>query len=268
MPDSLKVYNQKLKSSKANTYKLYTFKRRTDYYLLLLHNDFKNAILRIRDMQNDEGYKFDGHDLQNLSYAFYKDGQLDSAELIINSLLAKPTQRNHPEIKYQLYKVLGEIAEQRGDHKTASANFKLSLQQSEYNMNRLTQVDNISSLIKVDELEGYYTQKSENYKRQRLWLIVAIVFALMTILVIAMFYRTIRQKRHYEKLLYTTKKAELAFINSHDVRKHLTNILGLIDVIRHSDNKSKEYMQAEDHLFRSAEELDKAIKNISQKLDD
>jgi signal transduction histidine kinase len=90
----------------------------------------------------------------------------------------------------------------------------------------------------------------------------------MTVLVIAMFYRTIRQKRHYEKLLYTTQKEELSYINSHDVRKHLTNILGLIEVLRHGENKGKEYIHAENHLFHSARELDKAIKNISKKLDD
>jgi hypothetical protein len=267
-PDSLKVYNEKLKKSKANTYKLYTYKNRTDYYLYLLHHDYKKAIDLIHAMQKDEGYKFDDHDLQNLSDAYYKNGQLDSAKFIINQLLAKPSGINHPEIKYHLYDVLGQIAEAQGDYKSAAGNFKLSLQQSKYNMNRLTQVDNISSLIKVDEIEGYYSQKDEGYERERVWLIVAVVFALMTILVIAMFYRTIRQKRHYEKLLFTAKKQELSFINSHDVRKHLTNILGLIEVLRHSENKGKEYIDAEDHLFHSAQELDKAIKNISKKLDD
>ncbi|MFI5138245.1 MAG: hypothetical protein ACHQIM_10495, partial [Sphingobacteriales bacterium] len=264
----LLVYNKKLKKSKANTYKLYTYKNRTDYYLYLLHHDYKNAIKLIHAMQNDEGNKFDENDRRNLSDAFYKDGQLDSAKFIINQLLSEPSASNHPEFKYHLYEVLGEIAEQQGDYKSSSGYFKLSLQQSKDNMNRLTQVDNISSLIKVDEIEGLYAQKKESYEKERWWLILAVVCALLAILVIAMFYRAIRQKRHYERLLFRAKKNELAFINSHDVRKHLTNILGLIDVVRHGKDKEKQYFEVEDHLFCSAEGLDKAIKNISEKLDD
>jgi signal transduction histidine kinase len=93
------------------------------------------------------------------------------------------------------------------------------------------------------------------------------VVAVLAIAVIAMFYRNTKQKRHYEKLLFAAKKEELAYINSHDIRRHLTNILGIIDVVQHSEHKEKEYLQAEEYLFRSAEELDRAIKNISEKLD-
>lgn len=266
-PDSLLVYNQKLKQSKANTYKLYTFKNRTTYYLYLLRHDYKSAINLISTMQKDKAYMFDDHDLQNLSDAYYSNGQLDSAKLIINQLLSNPSQANHPEIKGHLYNVLGEIAHQQNDYKAASNNFKFALQQYADNMNRLTQVNNISSLIKADEIEGYYSQKSKTYKRERMGLIITVVFALLVILVITMFYRTIKQKRHYEKLFFTAKKEELSFINSHEVRKHLTNILGIIEVIKHGENKEKEYFEAEEHLFNSAGELDKAIKNISEKLD-
>lgn len=267
-PDSLMAYNEKLKKSKANTYKLYTYKNRTDYYLYLLNHNYKKAIDLIHTVQNDEGYKFDDQDLQNLSDAYYKNGQPDSARLIVNKLLSKPSEINHPEIKYHLYDVLGEIAERQNNYLLASGYFKLSLQQSEDNMNRLTQVDNISSLIKSDDIVGHYSQINESYEKERLWLIFAIILALLIILIIGMFYRTIKQKRHYEKLLFTAKKEELSFINSHDVRKHVTNILGLIDVIRLSDDKEKEFHQTENYLFSSARELDKSIKNISEKLDD
>jgi len=267
MPDSLLVYNEALQNSSANTYKLYTYKKRTDYYLLLLHHDYNRAISAIHALQNDEPYKFDDRDLQNLSEAFYMNNQPDSAKRIINQLLLKPYTVNHPEIKYHLYDVLGKIAEKQNDYKSSSAYFKLSLQQSGEVMNRLTRVDNISSLIKVDEMEGYYSQKSETYEKERLWLIFAVILAILVILVIAMFYRTIKQKRHYEKLLFISQKRELSFLNSHDVRKHLTNILGLIEVIKDSKNKEQEYFEVEDHLFSSACELDKAIKNISEKLD-
>jgi tetratricopeptide (TPR) repeat protein len=266
--DSLKFYNEKLKTSKANTYKLYTYKKRTDYYLSLLHSDYKKAINLIHAMQNDEGLKTDDEELRNLSDAYYKNGQPDSAELIIHALLSSPSQANHPENKYHFYQVLGDIAGQRGDYKSAADYFKLSLQQSAINMNRLTQVGNISSLIKTDEVEEHYLQKSKTYSRERIWLIIIILLALVTIFVVTMFYRTVKQKRHYENLLFQTKKEELAFINSHDVRKYLTNILGLIEVIKLSEKPEEQYLQVEDWLYSSSQQLDEAIKNISQKLSD
>jgi hypothetical protein len=267
-PDSLKKYHDKLNAIKGNIYELYTYQKRTAYYLYLLQYDFKNAIKLIKAMQRDTLYKYNDQDQQNLADAYFNGGQPDSAITIINELLDQPLEINHPEIKYHLYKVLGQIAEGRKDHKLAGYNFKLSLEQSEDVINRLTQVGNISSQIKIDEIEGSFMQKDESYKRERIWLIFAVVVALLIIVIITMFYRSAKQKRHYEKLLFTTQKKELAFINSHEVRRHLSNILGIIDVIKNSDNNEKEYKQFEDHLFCSVESMDKAIKSISAKLDE
>lgn len=265
--DSLMFYNEKLKKSTAISYKLYTYKNRTDYYVYMLRHDYKRAIKVIHAMRNDSGYIFDEGDLQTLSDAFYKDGEIDSAKTIINRLLFLPSAVNHPEITDHLYAVLGKIAEKGHDYKLGYGYFKLSMQQAEINRLRLTQVGNISALIKADDIEGYYSQKNATYRRERIWLIIAIVLAILMIIVITMLYRAILQKRHYEQLLFTAKKEELSFINSHDVRKHLTNILGLIIVIKQSEDKNRAYQEAEDHLFTAAQQLDQAIKNISEKLD-
>lgn len=263
--DSLGLYNAKLKKSAAIANKLFTYQNRTGYYLFLLNHDYKRAIDSIRAMQVNKRFDFNDRDLQNLADAYFMNGQTDSAKLITDRLLTKPSQANHPEIKYHLYNLLGKIAEQRGDYKAAAANFKLSLQQSEDNMGRITQVNDISSLIKVDELENYYLQKDEIYQRERIALILAIIFILLIVLVIATFYRTVKQKRRYEKLLFIAKKQELAFINSHEVRKHLTNVMGLVEVMCTCSNKDDQ--QAREYLFKSAQNLDKAIKNIAEKID-
>jgi len=267
-PDSLKHYHDKLMAIKGNIYKLYTYQKRTEYYLDILKYDFKRAITRIKSLQQDSLYKYIDQDQQNLADAYYNGGQPDSAITIIKELLEQPLEVNHPEIKYHLYKVLGQIAQGRGDHNLAAANFKLSLEQAEDIINRLTQVGNISSQIKIDEIEGSYLQKDEAYKKERIWLTFVVVVALFVIILIAVFYRSAKQKRHYEKLLYTTQKEELAFINSHEVRKHLSNIMGIIDVIKNSDDRVKEYKLFEDHLLASAQYMDDAIKNISAKLDE
>lgn len=263
--DSLKIYNAKLRKSKAATNKIFTYQNRTGYYLFLLNHQYKQAIGLIRAMQLNGHFDFNDRDFANLSYAYYMDGQIDSAKSVTDHLLSDPAQANHPEIKYHLYSLLAKIAEQRGHDKVASANYKLSLQQAENNMGRITRVNDISSLIKVDELENYYLQKDETYQRQRVVLILAIVFALLVALVITVFYRSVRQKRHYEMLLFSAKKQELAFINSHDVRKHLSNIMGLVDIMCADKNKDNE--RTKQYLFNSAQNLDKAIKNIAEKID-
>ncbi|WP_179413939.1 hypothetical protein HDF19_17745 [Mucilaginibacter sp. E4BP6] len=266
--DSLTKYNKSLKDARSGTNKLYTFRNRTSYYLDLLQHNYKDAIKHIKILQKDTLYQFDNFDKINLADAYYYVGNPDSAKNIIEQLLAGETQNNHSEIKSHLYDVLGKISEAKQDYKTAASNFKLAFQQSENSVNKLTQVGNISSQIKIDEMEDAYLQKETGYQKEQLWLILIVILAVFIIIIVALSYKSIKQKRRYESLLYKTKKQELSFLNSHDVRKHLTNILGIIHVLQHSENKKKEYLQVEDRLFYSAEKLDESIKNISNKLDE
>ena len=144
----------------------------------------------------------------------------------------------------------------------------MALEQAKDNVSKLIKVGDISSRMKIDEIQADYFKKDKLYRQERVLLIFIIIVALFIIAIVVMFYRNAKQKRHYEKLLFAAKKEELAYINSHDIRRHLTNILGIIDVIKHSDNKEKEYQNFEKHLLYSAEQLDQSIKNISEKLDE
>jgi hypothetical protein len=265
--DSLKKYRAILHDGKRGEYKLYIFKHRTNYFLLLLQRKYDKAIKLIRTLQKDTRYWYGDMDDLYLADAYYNAGIIDSAKAVIQRQLIKPSLNNHPEIKYHLYDVLGELALQENNPEQAAGNYKMALQQLEEQVNRLTQVGDISSQMRIDEMQAPYIRKEEAYKRQRLWLVFTLVVSLLSIAIGTMLYRNIKQKRYYEKLLYTAKKEELAFINSHEVRRHLSNILGLIYLLKHSKNKEDDYHQAEVHLQSAAEDLDEAIKNISQKLD-
>lgn len=267
-PDSLRKYNAELRSSPNKTYKLYTYIKRTDYYVNLLNHDYAHAINLIRSLAVDRMYKYDNLDRQNLADAYFNADKADSAKYIIGQLLLDKGLVNHPEIKYHLYEILGQIAEKQNAPLQAAYNFKMALLLSKDNINKLIKVGDISSRMKVGDMENIYTQQEGIYKRERQWLIFTIVVALLVIAVIAMFYRNTKQKRHYERLLFVAKKQEISFINSHEIRRHLSNILGIIEIMKKSDNKAKEYHEAEEHLFYSAEKLDDAIKNISEKLDE
>lgn len=267
-PDSLKVYCDKLQKSNAHYYKLFTFQNRAISYLYLLKHEYLKAIKHINSIKKNSAYKFDNRDVQNLADAYFKNNQPDSASFYVDQLLADPADANRPDIKLHLYDMLGQIAEKKNDYFKAELNFKTGLKQAEVYNYRLTQIGNVSSLIKIDEIENANDQKDEEFEKERSWLIISVLLALFTIVVIAVIYRNVKQKRHYENLFYNKTKKELAFINSHEVRKHLTNILGLIDVLRHSADKERDYLEIEQYLFDSAEYLDEAIKNIAEKLND
>ncbi|WP_191176691.1 hypothetical protein [Mucilaginibacter rigui] len=266
--DSLKRYHALLVSPGNKNYKIFTYRQRTAYYITLLQHNYNLAIKQIKELQKNKDYAPNDLDEQHLADAYYMSGQLDSAKFIIEKILATATESHQPEAKFHLYETLARIAEKKGDYKTSSYNFMLALKNAQENNIRLTQVGSISSQIKIDETESSYLQKAEVYRRERLWLLFIVLIAALSIIVIALFYRNVKQKRHYEKLLYEAKKEELAFINSHEVRKHLTNILGMIDILKHSKNKLDDYIQLEEYLYQSASLLDDSIKNISEKLNE
>lgn len=265
--DSLKKYNQILHAAKSGIQGLYVFQQRTDYYLDLLQHNYPAAISRMQRLRTDSQFAFDATDEQNMADAYFQVGQLDSAKAIIKHLLTEPAQNNHPEVKSHLFELLGLIAEKEQNYRQATTNFKQALLQAEEQIGRLTRVDTISSQIKIDELQGTYIRKTKNYKRVRTWMAFAIIVAVLGLVIAALSYRNIKRKKYYEQLLFAAKKEELAFINSHDVRRHLSNITGIIDTIKHSEDRHQAYIEAEDHLLNAANNLDTAIKNISAKLE-
>lgn len=264
--DSLEKYSNILNNVPQGTSRLYLYKNRVNYYLLIAHHQYQKAIGRMLQLQKDTLYQFDGTDQLNLANACFQAGKTDSAKMIVNHLLAAQEQNNHPEIKLHLYRILGAIYEKENNTQQAAYNFKMALTQSEEQMGRLTSVDTISSQIKIDDMQNAYILKEARYKNERVWLIFIAIVALLIIAIGTMVYLNTKQKRYYEKLLYTTKKEELAFIHSHEVRRHLSNIMGIIETIKHSENRAAEYSQAEDYLMNSAESLDAAIKSVSDKL--
>ena len=266
--DSLRAYHLKLNDPSNKNYKIYNYRQRTAYYITLLNRNYPAAIRQINAMMKDPGYVHNDLEGQRLADAYFMNGQLDSAKKKTDEQLAIASANNHPEIKYHLYELLAQIAEKKGDEKLASYNFMQAFKESQENNSRLTQVGNISSQIKIDEAENIYVQQTEIYERERLWLIFMVITAALIIVAIALIYRNVKQKRHYEQLLFATKKAELSFMNSHEVRKHLTNILGIMDIIQHSDNNQQEYKRCEQYLLSSAKRLDEAIKNISEKINE
>jgi len=73
------------------------------------------------------------------------------------------------------------------------------------------------------------------------------------------------QKRYAQQLLNQNDQLrEIAWINSHEVRRPLSNILGLVNLIKNSSTDREEVLQLIDLLDTSAKELDNAVVMINR----
>ncbi|HTK22009.1 MAG TPA: hypothetical protein VL442_20970 [Mucilaginibacter sp.] len=264
--DSLKKYNRLLHKADGGTTGLYTFQKRTDYYLDMLQKKYPKVISAIAALRSDTAYHFDVIDENCLANAYYESGQLDSAKAIVQKLIENNVGKNHVEVGLYLYKLLGDIENGKGNPNGASLAYKTALLQSITQLKQLINVGSISSQISIDQVQNSYALRTETFKRERLWLIFIISVAGLLILVGALLYYNIHRKKYYEKLLFESKKNEIAFINSHEVRRHASNLMGIMQMINQGDNKYENFVESEQYLQSELKNLDDAIKNISNKL--
>ncbi|GAA4099986.1 hypothetical protein [Mucilaginibacter panaciglaebae] len=266
--DSLAKYTKLLLGLKLPSQRLYTFQQRGIYTLELLQGYYSDALRRLAKLQKDKRYNYDETDEKNRATMLFRSGQIDSARVVARRLIADSALQNHPEETLPLYEMLARIAAANSENDLAIQYFDKSLQQAKMQITRLVAVDPIAAGLRLDEMQNGYVRREEGFKRERLWLIFSMVTITLVLVVGAMLYRNIRQKRELEKLLFETKRNELSFINSHEIRRHLSNILGIIDTISNSDDKYQSYVEAERHLLKAAKDLDNSILYIADKLND
>jgi tetratricopeptide (TPR) repeat protein len=264
--DSLKKYNKILHEVKGGDVGLYTFQKRSDYYLDMLKKKYPEVISTITALRNDTAYHFDLMDENSLAHAYFESGQLDSAKSVVQRLIDNSRDKNHSELNLYLYKLLGDIEEGKNNPNEAARHYKMALQQSLEQLKQLINVGSISSQISIDQVQNSYALRTEALKRQRLWLIFTISVAVLLIIFGGLLYYNVHRKKYYEKLLFESKKNEIAFINSHEVRRHASNLMGIMQMINQGENKYENFVESEKYLQSELTNLDDAIKNISNKL--
>ncbi|HVW13235.1 MAG TPA: hypothetical protein VHB54_05425 [Mucilaginibacter sp.] len=263
--DSLKKYSERLARASIGTPGLYTYQKRTDYYVDLLQHKYPQVINKLKDLQKDSLYHYGATDENCLADAYFRTGMLDSAKSVVERLITNANGQNHAELNMDLYRLLGDIEIGRNRDKEAAIDYKIALTQSLEQLKKLVTVGSISSQIHIDQVQNSYLIRTETLKRQRLWLIFIIVIAALLIVIGSLLFYNFQRKRYYEKLLFKSKKDEIAFLNSHEVRRHASNIMGIMQVINQGD-KYENFVQSEKYLLSELASLDEAIKNISSKL--
>lgn len=264
--DSLKKYNKILHETKNGARGLHTFQKRTDYYLDMLQKKYPAVISTIIALRADTAYHFDLIDENCLADAYFQSGQPDSAKSVVNRLIDNSRDKNHAELNLYLYKLLGDIEDQKGNFNGAAFAYKMALAHSITQLKQLINVGSVSSQISIDQVQNSYALRTEALKRERLWLIFMISVAILLIIFGGLLYYNVHRKNYYEKLLFESKKNEIAFINSHEVRRHASNLMGIMQMINHGDDKYENFVESEQYLQSELTNLDNAIKNISNKL--
>lgn len=264
--DSLDFYTDKINNESDWIVDIGRSRTRFAAYQLLLKRNYPAAITLIKKLVKDTlAYAYDA-DCWNLAETYFNNHQPDSAKLILQSLLAGNRQNEAPELQYKYYQLLATIAEQANDYHEASLNSRLALKQAEKFAHNLVQLGDLSSQIRLDQIESSYQADKLAYKRERILLMMAIALSVLVVVIIGMFYYNTKQKRHYEQLLYASKKKTLAYMNSHEVRRHLSNILGLCALLEEENLDQEELATFNKYMLESARQMDESLKSVEQEL--
>ncbi|HVV55341.1 MAG TPA: hypothetical protein VHC47_08455 [Mucilaginibacter sp.] len=194
--DSLKKYNKLLNQVTEGSPGLYTFQKRTDYYLQLLQQKYLDAIKAITSLKKDTLYQFKVTDEHCLADAYFHAGMLDSAKAIVQNLIRDTSEQNHAELNLYFYKLLGDIENREHNYKAAADDFNIALSQALEQQRRLVNVGSVSSQIRIDQVQNSYALRTETYKRERLWLFFIISVITFFIIIGAMLYYNAHRNKY------------------------------------------------------------------------
>lgn len=256
--DSLVHYQKLYSKYGVKSYDRIRNLKRLAYYKLILSHQPRKAIVLIRDLLMTGNLYYKNVDRWYLTQSLYAVKNLDSAVLEAQQILRDDNYGPSP-IRLNAYKLVATVAEDRYQHAQAEHYFKLALAESEGLTFKMRTVDLLSTELRQDRLDEAYEAQYLLYRKERTVLFASIVVTILIILIIYLFYRNVKHKSSYQKLFHETRSQELAFINSHEVRKPLANILAISGLLKDKANTVEE-----NNLYH--ELLDQQVKQMDEKL--
>ncbi|EDM37981.1 hypothetical protein PBAL39_16189 [Pedobacter sp. BAL39] len=263
--DSLNYYRKLIGKYGAESHGIVRNRKRLDYYALILSHHYQQAITLMRDLLNTGNQYYKDVDRWNLANSLYALKNLDSAALEAHQILNDETNGPTP-LRLNAYQLIARIAEEKNDQLTSIRYFKLALAESEAFMIEMRSVDQLSTELRQDRLYAAYKITNLAYHRERIILFASIGATVLVILIIYSFYRNTKQKSKYQRLLHETRSKELAFINSHQVRKPLANILGICRLLIENENSVEENTIYYELLDQQVKEMDQKLREVEMKL--
>ena len=232
---------------------------------MILSQQHRQAVPLIRDLLNTGNQYYKDVDRLNLANSLYALKNLDSATLEAQEILDNEKKGPTP-LRLNAYQLIARIAEEKNELLKSIKYFKLALAESDQFMIEMRRVDQLSTELRQDRLYASYKATNLAYHKERVVLFSSIGATVLVILVIYSFYRNVKQKSIYQKLLHETRSKELAFINSHQVRKPLANILGICRLLIENENTVEENKIYYGLLDQQVKEMDQKLREVEMKL--
>lgn len=264
--DSLEAYTKLVCQDKFNEPKNQKFILRAKYFVLVARKQYDLAIPAIHEALNAKPAYENFKDKSELAKVYMSINKLKIADSVLTDLENDKELTNRP-MDYRNHLLLhSQLKRKTGNFNEALDLSHRSLGQGEIYLKEIMLTNSMLASFKLDSANFGYTTKKMLYERNQLLLMLVTMVVALLFIAFLILYWSIRNKRRYEQLLFSAKKNELAIINSHQVRKPLANLLGLTRQLNSFlvDEESQNLAFA--HLQTSAEELDGAIRNISEKL--
>lgn len=262
--DSLQFYADKLSRVNDAVLDVVRLRKRLTYFLLMLGHDYKQSISIINEILVAD--KLDADlDISNLAECYYRSGAIDSAASV-QKLILDDKKYNDNGIRHRALIMLTEIAEKKDNLSEAYHYSKLATLEQEKFLKKLIGVGNISSQIRLDQNEASFMEKMLQYQKERTVMLIIIVSIVLMLIILILLYINIKQKRNIEQLLHKQKTREAAFVSSHEVRKHLANILGLCKLLDSPEIKNEDIQIYGQYIKKSAVDMDESLKLVEDKL--
>jgi len=262
--DSLQYYAAKIAGIRSSDPMV---DHRLKYMTLLLKND-KEAINEIKILADSPGDTDKLHSYLHLAETYLVFNQTAKAKEIIFKLLCSTDLKNLGYMRSRLFSLMGDAYLKEKQFDLSAQYYKKGTDQSSLNTLKTMKTGSILNLLKYDEIKKKYIVAQENLEVRQNYLFLFAAVAGMIILTFIFLYRSLKIKKKYDQLMFNKLSSEISFINSHEIRRYLSNILGIIMVIKVSEDRNETYFEFEDALFDSAEKLDISIKSIAAKLNE
>jgi tetratricopeptide (TPR) repeat protein len=200
--------------------------------------------------------------------SYFGMGQRDKGFEYIYKALAITHDLNEPYRRMELYEVLNQLYEKTGDYKESLAAYKRydTLRDSmavDKNTRRLNEMQVVYEAAKKDKKIADLNAANAASRRTA-WIIgiVAFLFLVMLAMLLVQYFTIRKQNRIISGKNEGLNNAllNIAFIQSHEVRKPLTTILGIINLIKAENYKAEK--QVLKMLEKTANDLDDKIKQI------
>lgn len=262
--DSLNYYADKVSRIKpGNTSNIH----RLQYMILLLNKD-KRSIDEIKMLVDNANDPEKLYTYLHFAQAYLLFDQTEKARKITLKLLSSGDLKSLGHMRCKLFNIMGDAYAKEKNFALAAQYYKKATDQAAVNTIKTMKTGSILNYLKYDEIKKKYVVAQEDLQVRQNYFMLCMVVAGMIILTFVFLYRSLKMKKKYDELMFNKLNSEISFINSHEIRGYLSNILGIILVIRMSEDRKETYLEFEQSLFDAAENLDSSIQNIAKKLND